>query len=143
MATKNDFGKAEFRWQGGSAPWVVRSAIADAMERGAIHVKRTMRRLISIQGPPRSKPNDPPHKDSGDLYKHIGYVINRQTLTAQIGPGPDEEHYGHYLEFGTTKMEPRPFMMRALQEEGKKLMNIINRAAVIAFNKHARSKGKR
>ena len=143
MAVKNNFGSAEFRWNGGSAPWVVRSAIADGMERGAVVVKRTMRRFLNVPYPPASKPGQSPRKRTGNLRDSITYVLNRKTLTLLIGPSEDAE-YGLYLEFGTRTIEPRPFMMKALYQESKRLLNTINRAAAIAFNKYSRkAKGRK
>ncbi len=138
-----EFGLARFRWDGGRAPWVVRSAIGDGIERAAIYVRRAMKRLISVPGPEPSKPGELPHKQTGNLYRNIDIFINRQTLVAMVGPTEDAE-YGLYLEFGAPRanLEPRPFMFRALKEEAVRVTNTINRAAKIAFNKYAR-KGRR
>lgn len=139
MATKNNFGSAEFRWSGGSAPWVVRTAIAEGMERGALVVKRTMRRLLNIPYPPASTPGQSPRKRTGNLRDSITYVLNKKTLTLLIGPSEDAD-YGLYLEFGTKHIAPRPFMMKALLQEKKRLLNTVNRAAAIAFNKMAKGR---
>lgn len=137
-----DFGIARFRWTGGSAPWVVRSAIADGMERAAIYVKRAMKRLISTPYPPASVPGEPPHRRTGNLYRNIDYWINRKTLEVHIGPTEDAD-YGLYLEFGAParNLEPRPFIFRSLKEESKRVENTMQRAAAVAFNKYARQKG--
>jgi hypothetical protein len=138
----DDFGLARFRWNGGRAPWVVRSAIADGIERGAIYVRRAMKRLINTPYPPASVPGEPPHRRTGNLYRNIDVFINRQTLTAQVGP-TDKAEYGLYLEYGAPRanLEPRPFMFVALKQEATRVTNTINRAAAIAFNKYGRSQG--
>lgn len=135
----NEFGIAEFAWTGGSAPWAVRSAIADGLERAAEHVKRTMRRLINKPYPPASRPGQPPRKrrPSTGLRANIDIWINRKTLQAYVGPNRNAPH-GIWLEKGTRKMKPRPFMMRALRMERTRVNNIIKRAATVAFNKHAK-----
>lgn len=138
-----DFGLARFRWNGGSAPWVVRNAIADGMERAAVVVRRTMRRLISVPYPPASAPGESPHKRTGNLYRNIDVWINRQTLTVHVGP-TDAANYGIYLEYGAPRanLEPRPFMFKAVAEDASRIVNTMNRAAAIAFNKYGRRKGK-
>jgi len=139
----DEFGLARFKWNGGSAPWVVRSAIADGIERAAIYVRRAMKRLISTPYPPASSPGEPPHRRTGNLYRNIDVFINRQTLVAYVGPTEDAE-YGLYLEYGAPRanLEPRPFMFKALRQEAARVTNTLNRAAAIAFNKYARAKGR-
>lgn len=140
----NEFGIARFRWNGGSAPWVVRSAIADGQERAAATVRRTMRRLISIPYPPASRPGQSPRKRTGNLYRSIDVYMNRKTLEVRIGPN-EKADYGLYLEFGAPRanLKPRPYIFKSLKIEAKKVTNTMNRAAAIAFNKYARQKNKR
>lgn len=135
----DSFGIARFKWTGGRASWVVRSAIADGMERAAIYVKRTMRRLISIPYPPASRPGQSPRKRTGRLRNSIQFWINRQTL--QVWIGPDESAvYGLYLEFGAPRagLKKRPFIFKALKQEQVRVNNTINRAAASAFKKYSR-----
>lgn len=142
MARKNGFGIARFKWSGGSIPWVVRRAVAEGMGRAAEHVKRTMRRLINVPYPPASLPGESPHRRTGNLRRSINIWLNKQTLQVWVGP-TDAANYGIYLEYGTKRMAPRPFMFKALKQEGTKVKNIMQRAAVIAFNKHAKAKLKK
>lgn len=137
-----EFGNARFRWNGGSAPWVVRSAIADGMERAAVNVRRAMRRRINKPWPPASRPGQSPRRRTGNLWRSVTYKINRQTLEIWIGPG-EQAPYGLYLEYGTKRMAPRPWMFRGLKDEKKRIVNTMNRAAAIAFKKYASRKSKK
>lgn len=137
----NGFGYATLKWNGGSAPWVVRSAIADGMERAAANVKRAMRRRLNIPYPPASRPGQSPRRRTGRLRNSIQFWINRKTLEVFIGPDATAP-YGFWLEYGTSKMEPRPFMFRALQEEAKRSLNTMHRAAAAAFKHYARSRSR-
>lgn len=130
------FGLARWKWKGGRAPWAVRSAIADGMERAAAHVKRTMRRLLNVPYPPASVAGESPHRRTGNLRKSIEFWVNRKTLQVWVGP-TDEAEYGLYLEFGTKRMDPRPFMFRALKQEESRIKNIMQRTAAAAFKKYA------
>lgn len=138
----NGFGSASFKWYGGRAPWVVRSAIADGMERAALNIKRSMKRRINRPYPPASRPGQSPRRRSGTLYRSIQFWINRKTLEMFIGPDASSDPYNVYLETGTSKMEPRPYIFRAMKDEMKRTLNTINRAAAMAFNRYAKQGGK-
>lgn len=132
------FGYAKFKWNGGRAKWIVRAAIADGLERAGEHVKRTMKRLVNVPFPPASVAGESPHRRSGDLYKSLSVWIDRKSLKIWVGPS-DAVDYGFYLEEGTRYMDARPYIQKALEEEKTKVMNTINRAAAIAFNKYGRA----
>lgn len=66
-----------------------------------------IRARIAIQGPPRSRPGEHPHKDSGDLYDSIWWEVDQANLRVYIAANIA---YAEYLEFGTAKMAPRPFL---------------------------------
>lgn len=59
-----------------------------------------------------SAPGEAPASDSGMLAGSI--TVELDGVTAYVGTNLD---YGYWLEFGTTKMEPRPFLMPSLEEE--------------------------
>lgn len=128
-----------YKWNGGRAPWVVRAAVADAMERWADRTVRDIRRSINIPWPPPSSPGEPPHKRTGNLRDNIGYHINRKTLVVKIGV-TDLAVYGIYLEYGAPRsnLEPRPFLWRAFRNNQGQIAASMARAAKIAFNKYAR-----
>jgi len=138
-----DWGYCKFKWKGGRASWAVRSAIADGLERAAAVVKRTMRRLLNTPYPPASVAGESPHKRTGNLQGSIDVWVNRKTLQVYVGPAEigskgKPANYGLWLEFGTRKMDPRPFMKRALVQEQTRVKNTLERAAKIAFNKFGR-----
>lgn len=55
-----------------------------------------------------------PH-DTGRLAGSILMTVDPVRLSAEIGP---YAYYGHFVEFGTSKMGPRPYMGPALDEVG-------------------------
>jgi hypothetical protein len=139
-----EFGLARFAWNGGSAPWVVRSAIADGLERAAAWVRKEIRKKINLRYPPASRPGQPPRRRTGNLYRNIDFWLNRKTLEVRIGPTEDAE-YGLYLEFGAPRrnLKPRPHLFKTVREQQKRIINTANRAARIAFNQYARQKSKK
>ena len=59
-----------------------------------------------------SPEGEPPYTQTGFLKNSIGWEW-RGALSAIVGPSL---YYGKYLEFGTRKMAPRPFMGPALSD---------------------------
>lgn len=61
--------------------------------------------------------------DTGNLRRNIEHGVDGDD-TAYVGTNVE---YGKYVEYGTSKMAPRPFLKRAVenhQEEYKKLMEV-------------------
>lgn len=50
--------------------------------------------------------------DTGNLKNSIGYDVSSSAgeVTAEIGPTAE---YGHYVEFGTSRMAPQPYLTPA------------------------------
>jgi len=67
-----------------------------------------------------SAPGEPPKTDTGGLVSSIAIVLG--TMKAQVGTGLE---YGKYLEFGTTRMEPRPWLYPSLMENGDTLKRMV------------------
>lgn len=49
--------------------------------------------------------------DTGALMNSIGADVAADSLSAEIGP---TVHYGAYVEYGTSRMAPQPYMSPAL-----------------------------
>lgn len=61
-----------------------------------------------------SAPGEPPAIDTGKLRNSMRTEFSGDGLSARIGPNADP--YDYYLEFGTSRMEPRPYMTPAADE---------------------------
>lgn len=79
---------------------------------------------------PSSVPGDAPARQTGRLQESIA-VTKRATpteLAAQVGPRPrafqGQPPYPVFLEFGTRKMAPRPFMRPSINQLLRKVRNI-------------------
>jgi len=82
---------------------------------GAIHLRDAIQVKIAIIGPPRSQPGEAPHVDTGALRGSIEIIpIPAGQKGYSVGSGLD---YAVYLELGTRKMDPRPFMTVTALEE--------------------------
>jgi len=98
-------------WNGPAFVSAIRGTIAGNLPDAGEHLRDVMKQLIGIQGPPRSDPWEPPHIDTGALEKDIDFAVDTATLTVTVGSTLD---YAVYLEEGTDRMEPRPFLARTL-----------------------------
>jgi len=60
----------------------------------------------------RSAPGEPPKTDTGRLVSNIFAILDANQLGAEIGT---DIRYGRHLEFGTRKMQPRPWLHPAFE----------------------------
>ena len=70
---------------------------------------------IATQYPPASEPGTPPHRRTGNLQDGVFSVTENQGWQVVSNIASDraggDEHVPSYLEFGTSRMAPRPYMM--------------------------------
>ncbi len=84
------------------------------------------KKVLGARGSNRSKPGEFPHKDFGRLRQSIASDFKPETLTARVGTNLA---YGRYLEMGTVRMRPRPFLRRTLAEERQVITDMIQHGA--------------
>jgi len=110
-----------------------------AIALGAVAVRNTA--VNSIQNSPRgggeytrynprrvgraSGPGEPPATDTGFLVSNIAHKIDSDGLGADIESNAD---YSGALEFGTSRMEARPYLQPALEENRRKIRDSLERA---------------
>lgn len=93
-------------------------SVGGRKKRKALRRKRNKKgqlrsRTISVSE--SSKPGEPPHAQTGVLRSSIASAMLPKG-SAIVGPQSPPAHYGAYLEYGTRKMEPRPFARPSLIE---------------------------
>jgi len=82
----------------------VREAKVKALRQVAREMEAKIKQAIGTQGPPRSTPGNAPHKDTGFLHDKVMVVATAHGITVRV------PQYGIWLEGGTSKMDPRPFI---------------------------------
>lgn len=117
-------------WNGDEAKKMVQSKALGFITRAAIVVERRAKELLDIPGTAfsiakgtkgkrlndqvRSKPGEPPRKQTGQLRASITYEVDEKTQSARVGTNLQ---YGKALELGSKRgLKPRPFLRRALYE---------------------------
>jgi hypothetical protein len=91
--------------------WLLQK-LPSAMEALGIRAAGVASNLIDTPYPPASKPGNPPHRRTGNLEAGIEHAESpdglEMTLTSKrVGGDP---RVPMYLEYGTSKMAPRPYM---------------------------------
>ena len=76
-----------------------------------------------------SAPGEPPASDTGFLVNSIKRKMDMDKLGGEIR---SRAAYSKYLEYGTSKMMPRPYMFPALEKHRGKIKTRINRAVAAA-----------
>jgi hypothetical protein len=111
--------------------------IGKAVQATALNINRDIK--VAIQGPPKtgtvyqrgnvshraSAPGEAPATDTGRLVSSIAYKQTGQLSAEVFTLVP----YGYYLEYGTTKIAPRPAWVPAT-EKSEPLLNRLAEAAI-------------
>lgn len=124
----------EVTWDPSVATDAVRQAALRGVIKGANVVRDEILRLI--QQTPKtgliyrrrgvthqaSAPGEPPASDTGNLVRNITIEVDAQHLSATVTSNAE---YADALEFGTIKMEPRPYMRVGLENKTEEIRAII------------------
>ncbi len=83
-----------------------------------------------------SAPGEAPANDTGALVRSFNLSSSADKMIVQIKSGGGQVEYAKFLEFGTNKMEERPFMKPALEKSRKYISERMEKAInkVIAKN---------
>jgi len=123
------------QWHGDEAKEHVRRRAVRFLRRAAIVVERQAKVLLSVPGTgrnkgrksgpiTRSKPGEPPRKQTGRLRASVTREVDESSLTARVGTNVD---YGKFLELGTSRgLKPRPWLRRALAEMSQRVNELLS-----------------
>jgi hypothetical protein len=92
------------------------------------HLKEKMSERDNSRGGNASAPGEYPARVTGILVKSIRSEFDRKALTARVG---SDELHGKFLEFGTSKMAPRPWLSNGVRDCMEELRSILNGGAVL------------
>lgn len=94
---------------------VMTNEFSQILVKGALEAVNIAKILVSTPYPPPSQPDNPPHLRTGELQNSID-ILSIENFAVEFG---SDLHYSFYLEFGTSKMRPRPHMVPAMLEAQK------------------------
>ena len=81
------------------------------LARAAHFMAGVAKEMVRIPYPPSSAPWAPPHLRTGALRQGItSFKVKRLQYVIQASAVKGTHNYAVYLEFGTKRMKPRPFM---------------------------------
>lgn len=79
-----------------------------------------------------SAAGEAPAKITGNLKRSVNFVVHGAN---ELEFGSDI-NYGKFLELGTVKIAPRPFLIKAIKNDAKNTINYLRSAIVAQLNRH-------
>lgn len=86
------------------------------------------KRAVARDGAIRSKPGEPPMKQTGFGQRAISFQLSEDGLTAQVGIFQNATYMG-FLEFGTRTIAPRPWLRPTLIANRRRIVSILGGGA--------------
>lgn len=119
-----------FEWHGDEYMARLHRHLEGNLTAAAIHLTNRIVTVIGVDGREDgpSDPWTPPRKQRGDLRRSIGYsqpAALRRHVGSGKGDGNADPGYAIYLEFGTRKMLPRPYLRPTLYKERDQIRKLI------------------
>jgi len=99
--------------------------LAHSSHSGEIYIRRGIEHQ-------RSAPGEPPAVDTGRLLNSIRTEFDEKEMVGRVIASTG---YAGYLEFGTQKMEPRPFMRPSLENQRDMIMAVVKSDVTAAVKK--------
>lgn len=98
---------------------IVRNNAVTAVQKGPKSGREYKRGTVTHKA---SAPGQAPATDTGNLAASIGWNVDAGTLTAEVFASAA---YAVHLELGTRHIQPRPFMVPALEASRKRGLSIL------------------
>jgi hypothetical protein len=114
---------SQVTWKGEDFLAKVSTKMYERMDAVADYLVDRIKKKLSTTGSP-SSPGNPPHLRTGDLRDSITAVDSAglDLFAKDIGSNLE---YSTNLEYGTSKMAPRPFLRQTLCEEQQHIADIM------------------
>lgn len=114
----------------------VRSDIQDSMAHTPRNMDKSYYTNNKTTAHHPSLPGNPPAPDTGNLRNSIRYEVHGQDskeVYGIVGTTQKDPNYGEYLEYGTTKIAPRPWLRPAMERNESWIRSTLTKAAAKAF----------
>lgn len=113
-------------WYGSQVQKQVTNTVVAGGEAVGQRVAAEAKRLVSRANPTGaspSAPGEPPKRVTGALMESIDYQVEPSKQQVAVYVGASVQH-ALYLEFGTSKMAPRPFMRPAVANVSRQIVGL-------------------
>lgn len=80
-----------------------------------------------------SQEGNPPAVDTGTLRRSITYTVDEKNLVGYVGSVLNDPPYGVYLEYGTSRMKPRPWLKPATEKSLETIKKLMAGAVKVAI----------
>jgi hypothetical protein len=111
--------QATSSWNGGAVVANLQAQSWLGIVRAVVFYWTQLQNALNVANPrpynQPSAPGDPPRKRTGWLQRNVVYELNEQTRVAKVGLTANVP-YGLWLEIGTRKMRPRPYLIATLNK---------------------------
>jgi HK97 gp10 family phage protein len=76
---------------------------------------------------------NPPAVDTGTLRRSITYTVDEKELVGYVGSVIKDPPYGAYLEYGTSRMKPRPWLKPATEKSLETIKRLLAGAVKVGL----------
>lgn len=106
-------------WNGPGAVAELKAASWQAIQRMIVFYWTALQNALNVSNPrpyvTPSKPGEPPRKRTGFLARQVLYDLDQARMTGRVGVTRNAR-YGVWLELGTRRMKPRPWLLATLKK---------------------------
>lgn len=123
--------RATLDWRGARVKPRMRAAAWAGIRAAALYFQRELKRVIGISnrnGENRSAPGEPPRRETGNLQKNVLVELDERKHVARVGVGGNAK-YGAWLEFGTRRILPRPWIRPTIERLRATLAQVARKTA--------------
>ena len=108
----------------------IQSDIQESMSNTQLDVSKSYYTNNKTKAHHPSMPGNPPAPDTGNLRQSIRYEVHGEgkEVYGLVGSTQKDPPYGAYLEYGTSKVEPRPWLRPAMRENEGFVRNALAKA---------------
>jgi hypothetical protein len=117
--------RVAMKWHGPAVIASVRAEMNKRLAHAGEFLRSRIAEGLSLPSRPPGRPSLPgekPHADTGKLRQSIFYDVDKSKLTCIVGT---PLKYGAYLELGTSRMEPRVYLLRTFAANHSRLKAIM------------------
>lgn len=106
----------------------LKEATWEGVQRAAVMFWSAVQQKLNVSNPrpytTPSRPGEPPRKRTGNLQRGVVYQLDEANHRGRVGMMP-AAYYGTFLELGTARMLPRPFLLETLREMLPQLQKVL------------------